>query len=160
MAKKGLEISARARLNLLLAAVLAVLLVCADQLTKWAAASWLSSPVELMPYLSLKYAQNTGIAWSIQLPFGLLMVLNFLLVGLFIIWAVRNMDFERRLVVSVFALVLAGAAGNMLDRLRFGYVIDFISAGFWPVFNLADAFLSIGIFLILLFYDKINRRKS
>lgn len=128
-----------------------------DQFTKRAAAEYLREPLELFTGASLKYAENTGIAWSIQLPYAFLLFINFFLIGLFFWWAMRSLEFNRWLTVAVIALVTAGAAGNMIDRIGLGYVVDFISVGFWPVFNLADAFLSIGIFLILLFYAKINR---
>ncbi len=47
------------------------------------------------------------------------------------------------------ALIVGGAAGNLYDRVHFGYVIDFLDFRVWPVFNLADSFISVGVFLIL-----------
>lgn len=46
------------------------------------------------------------------------------------------------------ALVLGGAAGNLIDRLRFGHVVDFIDFGFWPVFNIADSAIAVGAALL------------
>jgi signal peptidase II len=57
----------------------------------------------------------------------------------------------------IIALLAAGAMGNLIDRIRLGYVIDFISVGSFPVFNFADSFITVAIFLLLLFYDKIKR---
>ena len=135
----------------------AALLVTADQILKWLARAYLQAPLEITPWFSLGYAQNTGIAWSIQIPYFLLLALNFGLVILFFYFAEKYFDFGRRLTQVVVALIFAGACGNIVDRLVHGYVIDFISVWIWPVFNLADAFLTIGIFLILLFYAKIRR---
>jgi signal peptidase II len=149
---------ARAKRNLVFAGLVTILLLFADQATKWAAHAWFSLPVEILPFASLRYAENTGIAWSIRIPFPVLLIMNFTLVGLFYWWSAKNFDFEKMLTVAVMALVSAGAFGNIIDRIRLGYVVDFVSVGFWPVFNLADAFLSVGIFLILLFYAKISRK--
>ena len=157
-ARERQKFSALAKRNVFFAGLATILFLCADQVTKLAASAWLSVPLEVMPWVSLRYAENTGIAWSIQIPFAMLVILNFTLVGLFFWWAMKSLDFSKWLTVAVIALVLAGAFGNIIDRLRLGFVIDFISVGFWPVFNLADAFLSIGIFLILLFHAKIIGR--
>jgi signal peptidase II len=49
-----------------------------------------------------------------------------------------------------YALVLGGAAGNLIDRLRFGYVVDFIDVRIWPVFNVGDSAITIGVALLIL----------
>jgi signal peptidase II len=144
--------------QLILMGAMTIALVFADQWSKLAAYSNLSSPREIFSGLSLKYAENTGIAWSISVPFGLLIAANVLLMAFFLLWAATNLDYCKNLSVAATSLVIAGAIGNLIDRIRLGYVIDFIAAWFWPVFNLADAFLSVGIFLILVFYAKINKR--
>ena len=141
----------------LLVFAVAAPLALMDLLTKWLAAAYLREPVALTSWFMLQYRQNTGIAWSIQIPYVLLMALNFSLVALFFYFAVKYFDFRKRPMVMATAFVSAGACGNIVDRLAHGYVVDFISVGFWPVFNLADAFLTVGIFLILLFYAKIKR---
>ncbi len=55
------------------------------------------------------------------------------------------------------ALVLAGAAGNLYDRIRYGYVIDFLDFRIWPVFNIADSSICIGIFLMILSLFKTRK---
>jgi signal peptidase II len=135
----------------------AAFLVIPDQVTKWLALIYLQSPLEIMPWFKLGYQENTGIAWSIQIPYLLLLALNFGLVILFFYFTGKYLDISHRLTQIAVALIFAGACGNIVDRLVHGYVIDFISVWIWPVFNLADAFLTVGIFLILLFYAKIRR---
>lgn len=57
------------------------------------------------------------------------------------------------------SLVVAGALGNIIDRVRFGYVNDFIDVGFWPIFNIADSSISIALtiyFIDLIFLNKKN----
>jgi signal peptidase II len=56
--------------------------------------------------------------------------------------------------------VLGGGLGNLIDRFTRGYVIDFISIWKWPVFNLADVFVTIGVLLIVLFYGKIKAQNQ
>lgn len=57
----------------------------------------------------------------------------------------RDYSFKKRL---AFGLILGGALGNLLDRLRLGYIIDFLDFRVWPVFNLADSAITIGVFLL------------
>ena len=60
-------------------------------------------------------------------------------------------DFMRERGVAGFAIgfILGGAIGNLTDRIRFGYVVDFLDFRIWPVFNLADSFITIGVCLFL-----------
>ena len=135
----------------------ALALALMDQGTKWLAAAYLREPVAVTSWFILQYRQNTGIAWSIQMPYALLMALNFSLVALFFYFTARYFDIRNPPMAVATALITAGACGNIVDRLAHGYVVDFISVGMWPVFNLADTFLTVGIFLILLFYGRIKR---
>lgn len=129
-----------------------------DQLSKWLASSHLTAPLEIIPGLfRLQLEQNTGIAFSIPLPFPLLILLNVLFFAAIVWFLLRHLDLNRWLSVVALALLSAGAVGNLIDRLRLGHVIDFLAVGSFPVFNLADAYITVSVFLILLFYDKIKR---
>ena len=138
-------------------AINAAALAVFDQFVKWLAKSYLSSPYVLTPWFQLRYEQNTGIAWGLQMPYGLLIAINFVLLLLIPYLAWKNLDLRRHWSQIILALIVGGALGNIYDRLVSGYVTDFIAVGWWPVFNLADAFLSVGTFLLLLFYAKIKR---
>ncbi len=93
---------------------------------------------------------NTGIAFGFfrEHP-GLLLILITLSLVLLGIWAVR-MESQSPWGRLTFALILGGAIGNWIDRLRFGSVIDFLDFRVWPVFNLADSAITIGVVLYLL----------
>lgn len=92
---------------------------------------------------------NDGIAFSIKLPMFLQILATVVLLSCVILFSkkiVSAENTERRKGVAVLALsmVLGGGLGNLVDRINMGYVVDFIDVGFWPVFNLADSFVSIG----------------
>lgn len=133
--------------------------VVIDQATKYAAEASLpiGQPVEILPILDLYRIHNTGIAFSMLSRFGGL-PLTLLTVAITIIviafwWRSRD---GGRLAALGFALIVGGAIGNLIDRLRFGYVVDFLllHVGDWTlfVFNLADTALTLGPILLLVAY--------
>ena len=97
----------------------------------------------------LTLVHNTGIAFGFfrEHP-GFLLVLITLSLGLLAVWAVR-MEEPSSGGRSAFALILGGAVGNWVDRLRFGSVIDFLDFRVWPVFNIADSAITIGVVMYL-----------
>lgn len=124
-----------------------ILLVVFDQVTKFTAARLIapSECVELLPFLSLVNVANTGAAFGILKSLG-----NTFFIGLsaaaivFLLVLILRGHKSMALI-----LLLAGAAGNLLDRLICGYVRDFIdlhAGGFhWPAFNMADSYLTLGM---------------
>lgn len=133
------------------------LFVLLDQLSKWLVAEYLKEPIWILPSIGLRYAENTGIAWGIAIPFPILPILNFIMLGLCIYLAIKYLNLRHMLAQIAFSMVVAGAVGNIYDRILRGFVIDFISVWIWPIFNLADAFLVVGTFIILVFYGKIKK---
>lgn len=136
--------------------IVAVLVVVVDQLSKlWIGAN--RPQIELLPgFFDLRYTENTGAI------FGLFHSHTEVFIGLGIAGVLIILVFlhyfppTTTLGVVSFALVLSGAVGNLIDRVRLGYVIDFVSLHlrdlfFWPSFNVADAALIIGI-LALIYY--------
>jgi signal peptidase II len=139
---------------------LAVVLVIVDQLTKvWATATLeYNTPKVVLPILNITLHHNTGAAFSFLHDAGGWQRWLFsgiaLVVGAGIaIWMARLKRGQVLLMASL-ALVLAGALGNVIDRLRFGYVVDFISVhygdAYFPTFNIADSAITIGAILMLL----------
>ncbi len=132
--------------------LLACFTLGADQLTKlFLISSFVpgqSRPV-LPPILFFTYVQNTGAA------FGLFKGQQVLFIGLSIVvigwmgWELATQRPQARMVSWACALLLGGAIGNLIDRLRYGYVIDFIDLRVWPVFNIADSAITIGVMLLL-----------
>lgn len=136
---------------LLVAAVVAI-----DQITKLAAEAYLplGEAIELLPILTLYRVHNTGIAFSFLAgagPAALIALMIAVSVIVVVIWA-RSHD-GGRLAATGYALILGGALGNLIDRLRFGHVVDFLLLHFGDrtlfVFNLADVVLTLGPILLL-----------
>jgi len=104
----------------------------------------------LVPWLHLTYVQNTGAAFGLfKGQQGLFVVLSLAVIA----WILFELGSRSRMASRVFwgsALILGGAIGNVIDRLRVGHVIDFIGIGIWPLFNVADSAITIGIGLLLL----------
>ena len=125
-------------------------IVAVDQWTKQLAVSHLldsgvrSIPV-LGPYIKFTYVENRGAA------FGLLQEQTsfFILVGLIVIavilYSLRQMSRPSLILTLSLGLQLGGAIGNLIDRIRFGYVVDFMDLTFWPVFNVADSAIVCGV---------------
>ncbi len=135
---------------------ISLFLVALDQLTK----SWVRTnlafnelwmPFEwLAPYARVVNWQNTGAAFGIfQGMNSVFIVLAFVIIGLILIYfpMIPDVDIYFRLALS---FQIAGAAGNLIDRLYRGYVTDFISIGKFPVFNVADSCITLGVVVLLI----------
>lgn len=139
----------------LLPFALALAVLGTDQMSKrWAVAALGPEPrdrtiVLIGDWFTLVYTRNTGIAFGLfqSLP-GLFTVTSILItIGAVYAYAVYLPNYSAW-VQTAMGLIVGGAAGNILDRLRSGYVIDFISIGWWPVFNLADSAVTIGVTML------------
>ncbi|MDH3979786.1 MAG: signal peptidase II [Gammaproteobacteria bacterium] len=118
----------------------------------------LHQPVMLIPSLAITKAYNTGAAfsflgdasgWQRWFFVGLALLVSVVL----LVWLQRLKASERRTALAL-ALILGGAVGNLVDRVIYGHVIDFIDVYYgswhWPIFNVADSAITIGAGLLLL----------
>ena len=135
------------------------LIVAADQLTKVLIRSYLamgeSSPVT--GWLSLTHARNTGAAFGIfqgqSFPLTVVGLVGVCVLLLYAFLFHRRLPFLNSALAEVaLGLILGGTIGNLIDRLRLGYVTDFIDFHFWPAFNVADSAIVVGtlVFIYLL----------
>jgi signal peptidase II len=102
----------------------------------------------------LTLTHNTGGAWGL-LPHGNPVFIGFAFVAAAaLLFAYHRVARPDSLIAGAFALALGGAFGNLLDRMRFGYVVDFFDARFihWPIFNVADSAISLSIVLLLIHF--------
>jgi len=139
----------------------ALLILLADQFTKWLVAGPLQlqevRQIVLLPIFNLTWTENRGI--SLGLLHATSPAMRWVLVGVtaaiaiaIAVWIVREKRLGDQLALG---LVLGGAIGNILDRSRFGYVVDFADLHFgdfrpFLVFNVGDAAISIGVVILLL----------
>lgn len=138
--------------------LIAIVIVLLDQWTKGLVranipqgASWLpESLLWLSPYARIVHWYNTGAAFGMFKDASMILtVLAFIVIGaiLFYYPQVSRDDWSLRLALS---MQLGGAIGNLIDRLTIGHVTDFISVGNFPVFNVADASISVGAVVLFL----------
>ncbi|MBA3432174.1 MAG: signal peptidase II [Actinobacteria bacterium] len=133
--------------------VTAAIVVAVDQVTKQLALGSLSGrSIDLLgEILTLRLTLNSGGAFGVLQGFpGFFMAVTLVILACIVLF-VRRLD-DRRLLVPL-GLILGGGAGNLCDRLfraLDGRVVDFIDFHVWPVFNLADSAITIGVCLILL----------
>ena len=148
---------------LLFLSLFSAAIVAVDQLTKYLVAENipLYADVPLLPgVVQLTYAQNTGAAFSILQGQQWLFALIFAVFTAAIIWAYFKKFFPfSRFEWICIAAIYGGGLGNMIDRLRLGYVIDMIETQFinFPVFNIADSFITCGciaLMVSLIFFNK------
>lgn len=138
---------------------IAALVVVLDQLTKWFARDELWEPqraVEVTSFFNLVPVENRGISFGLlesDSGFGpwLIAGLALVIAVALVVWLART---RRRLPAVAIGLIVGGALGNVIDRARLGWVIDFIDlhAGshHWPAFNLADAGITVGVAILLI----------
>lgn len=130
--------------------LIAGIVVAVDQITKAIATTHLT------------LIKNTGAAFGLfrgqAVIFILISAAAIIFVGFYFIKKRKIMPLSplEKSFLTGLALILGGAAGNLIDRLRFGYVIDFIDLRFWPVFNVADSCITIGA--VILFFVIIRSK--
>ncbi len=114
--------------------------------------------IRIMPCFNLTYVHNLGAAFSFLSEAGgwqrwFFAVLAIVISGVLAVWLSKLQKSETLLAVAL-ALVLGGALGNLIDRLLYGYVIDFLDVYYqtwhWPAFNIADSAITVGVGLMLL----------
>lgn len=137
-----------------LAAIFAVL-VAADQVTKVLAADMLKtagSSAEFIPgFIRFEYCENTGMAWSLLSDKTfLLTIVSAAMVAILVYFLVRFYKPMPNLIKAAIVIICAGAVGNLIDRIAFNYVRDFIAFDFvdFPVFNIADSCVTIGVIIL------------
>ncbi|MGR9052549.1 MAG: signal peptidase II [Gammaproteobacteria bacterium] len=149
---------------------LSFLALILDQASKIAVATAfkLYQSIQITPFFNLTYVRNTGAAFSFLSEAGgwqrwffaaLAIVISLVITA----WLARLKRHETLLAVAL-ALVLGGAVGNLIDRLAYGYVIDFLDFYYrtwhWPAFNIADSAITVGVGLMLLESFGIGKAKS
>ncbi len=150
---------------------IAIAIIVMDQITKWVASSSLTlheqNPV--MPSFNFTLMHNYGAAFSFLSNAGgwqrwFFTIIAIVISVVLMVWITRLKANEKWLGIAL-GLVLGGAIGNLIDRMAYGYVVDFIQwyydRFYWPAFNIADAAISVGAVILLLtsfFGDEQNTK--
>jgi signal peptidase II len=151
---------ARARGNRRLGLSIAFAVFLVDQAVKWVVTYPLQLPhrhtIEVLPFFTLRWLKNTGVSMGLlnaesELGRWLLVALTAAIAAFVTFWMWRE---QRRDDAIALSLVLGGALGNILDRVRLGYVVDYADLHFgdihpFLVFNVGDAAITIGVLLLL-----------
>ena len=144
------------------------IMVFADQISKTVVRNTMSlyESIPVIPdFFHLTYVTNDGMAFGINFPFGIYVfsAISIIFTG-FLFWYLWSIKDDEIVVRTGVALILAGAIGNLIDRIFLGEVVDFldfmIGDFHWYVFNLADSCVTVGLGFVL--YDSLilNRKKS
>jgi signal peptidase II len=130
---------------------IALAAVAADQLTKHIVASQLAlgDGVHVLGLFWIHHVRNSGIAFGFfSQATAVVIVLTGLAVAWMLVYFARSGARHPILPVAL-GLVIGGSTSNLLDRVRLGYVTDFLDFRWWPAFNLADSFIVIGVLVLL-----------
>ena len=133
--------------------ILALLVAFFDQLIKLLVAGKMlpGQSIPLIPsILHLTYVKNIGAAFGLFRSQRYMLIVIGVAVILAVMYFQRRVETKEYLIQTALAFILGGSFGNIIDRIFRGYVVDFIDFRFWPVFNLADIMINLGIFLLLL----------
>ena len=139
---------------------LSVIVFGLDQGSQYLADSLLQYhiPVPVIPFFNLTLSYNTGAAFSFLSDAGgwqrwFFVVLAIIISTVLITW-LKSLASKQRWLAASLALIIGGAVGNVVDRVIFGYVIDFIDvyyqAWHWPIFNIADSAITVGVAIMLI----------
>lgn len=134
-----------------------VLILVLDQVTKYLASINLLEG-QTIPVINgifhITLVHNTGAAFGLfQAHSGVFVVLSIIVASLILYLNYRWVN-KGTLVTCVLALIVGGAIGNLIDRIRLGYVVDFLDFRIWPVFNVADSAISIGTIVLIIYIIK------
>ena len=134
--------------------VLAALVLLLDQSTKSVIVAWLdwgdSWPAEGL--LRITHARNTGTAFSLFQGHSNILSLVAIFAVAVLLWVYATTGAKSLILRIALGLQLGGALGNLIDRLQQGYVTDFLDVGPWPIFNVADSAISVGMVLMVWYF--------
>lgn len=148
--------------------IIIVAIIALDQWSKWAIKTsfnlYQSKPV-IQDLLHFTYVTNDGMAFGLSFPGGkhVLLVMTILLTGFIVgfLWKEKN---GHPLIKYGLALILSGAIGNLIDRLLYGKVVDFLDLMIgnfhWYIFNIADSSVTIGMILFIIHSIYVEQKKT
>ena len=144
--------------NLLPNIFLILSVVALDQVTKLAILGRdvvdIYPEMEITSFLNLVLVQNKGISFGLFSRYEIGWLISILTIGIVVVLFIWMRKLERAILALPFSLIIGGAIGNLIDRLNYGFVVDFIDFHFfgwhWPAFNIADSAITVGVIFLLI----------
>ncbi len=147
---------------------LSALVIVLDQFSKHLINSsmQLRESIEILPFFNLTLLHNTGAAFSFLANAGGWQRWFFTLIALavsavIVVW-LKRLPAADKWQAAALSLILGGALGNVIDRVRFGYVVDFLDVYYqpwhWPTFNIADSAITVGVAILVIVILRENKR--
>lgn len=137
--------------------IISIILLCIDQIAKLLVVNLLTktdSIAIIKNFFYLTYINNDGAAFSILVGKRIFLILVAIIVIIMLIHYIKKNNIQNKLELVSISLIIGGSLGNLMDRVVRGYVIDFLDFKIFnynfPIFNLADTFIVIGVILLLL----------
>lgn len=137
--------------------IISIILLCIDQISKLLVVNLLTktdSITIIKNFFYLTYINNDGAAFSILVGKRIFLILVAIIVIIMLIHYIKKNNIQNKLELVSISLIIGGSLGNLMDRVVRGYVIDFLDFKIFnynfPIFNLADTFIVIGVILLLL----------
>jgi signal peptidase II len=134
--------------------------VIADQLTKWLVGASLAPNafLSIIDGIGLTSLRNTGASFGMLQGQNAVLIVVSVIVGALILWRKKLAPWKGGPVLC--GLILGGLLGNLIDRVYFGSVLDFIQVGWWPAFNIADSALTLGVIGLVYESWRMDTRKK
>ena len=144
--------------NLLPNIFLILSIVALDQVTKLAILGRdvvdIYPEMEITSFLNLVLVHNKGISFGLFSRYEVGWLISILTIGIVVVLFIWMRKLERAILALPFSLIIGGAIGNLIDRLNYGFVVDFIDFHFfgwhWPAFNIADSAITVGVIFLLI----------
>ncbi len=138
--------------------ILTLLFIVLDIVSKLIVSKYMSldeTIIIIKKFLNITYVHNTGVAWSLFSHNTILVIVISLMVIIGILFYIKNSNPDSLCEKIAYSLILGGALGNFINRIGWGYVIDFIDVKIfnydYPIFNLADIFIVVGVFMLVIY---------
>lgn len=116
--------------------------------------------IYLFPKIGLEFYKNYGIAFGINLYTIITIILSIAIIILLLVSLQKLLEQKKYLLCFFIGLIIIGAISNLVDRILYNYVIDFISIYFFPVFNISDIYITFGIIFSFILLNKKPRTQS
>ena len=136
---------------------IAFLIILIDQISKFIIRNsmHLSQSIPVIKNIfHITYIHNFGAGFGILQQQKLFLILISAIVVCIILFYSKKIGKKERLLQSIAGIVLGGTIGNLIDRIIYGYVIDFLDFRIWPIFNIADSAVTIGVIFLIFYYWK------